>query len=116
MLEKVLPLPLPLHLHDFVDPGQVVGDAGVDPGWGAVAKGHNTMCHFITYQGATRISLERDEIDFRGLFPMLTGFSLVPPCLAPFLTHIPPSCPELGLYPGAVQTLWVVRQPVLGEL
>lgn len=66
-----------------------MGDAGVDPGWGVVAKGNNALCHFIAHQRPTRISLGRDDTDFRGLFPVGTGFSLVPVAL--FLSHIPPS-------------------------
>lgn len=57
MLEQVLLL----LLQDFFDPGQVVGDAGVDPGWGVVPKGNDALCHLIAYQGPTRISLRTDE-------------------------------------------------------
>lgn len=52
---------LPLLLQDFFDPGQVVGDAGVDPRRGVVPKGNDALCHLIAYQGPTRISLRTDE-------------------------------------------------------
>ena len=46
MLDRVQLL---LLLQGFFDPGQVVGDAGVDPGWGVVPEGDNALCHLIAY-------------------------------------------------------------------
>lgn len=60
MLEQMLLLLL-LLLHDFFDPGQVVGDAGVDAGRAVVPEGNDALRHLLAYQGPARISLRIDE-------------------------------------------------------
>lgn len=60
MLERVLLLLL--LPQGFFDPGQVAGDAGVDPGWDGVPKRNDALCHLIAYQGPTRISLRTERL------------------------------------------------------
>lgn len=76
MLKRV---PLLLLLQGFFDPGQVVGDAGVDSGQGVVPKGNNALCHLIAYQGPARISLRTDKrlvLEASSLWEQVSPWSL----------------------------------------
>lgn len=59
------------------DPGQVVGDVGVDTRWVVVPEGNNALCHLIAHQGPTGISLGTERLDLEACSPQ-TRFHLVP--------------------------------------
>ena len=107
MLERV---PLLLLLQGFFDPGQVVGDAAVDPGRGVVPKGNDALCHLIAYQGPARISLRTDErlvLEASSLWEQVSPWSLPAQALpaglclclgsaALLLPHMPTELEELS--------------------
>lgn len=56
-----------LLLHGFFDPGQVVGDAGIDPRGVVMPEGNDALRHLIAHQGPARITLRTDETSCQSL-------------------------------------------------